>query len=91
MFGVGIWHVYAHVRKCFGRYAPVYLLKAGLVDGEIVETLWSRLNPVLESCQTMSLANREETINYHMNDMNFKKNIEMSEYIPATSLSNRCN
>ncbi|KAI0276987.1 hypothetical protein BC826DRAFT_928106, partial [Russula brevipes] len=77
--GVGIWHVYAHVNRCFGRYAPIYLKNVGLVDGEILETLWSLLNQVSESCQTMSLANREETINFHMNDINRKKNLEMIE------------
>jgi hypothetical protein len=76
--GVGIWHIYAHVNRCFGRYAPIYLKHVGLVDGEILETLWSLLNQVTESCQTMSLANREETINFHMNDINRKKNLEMS-------------
>jgi Kyakuja-Dileera-Zisupton transposase len=78
--GVGIWHVYAHVNRCFGRYAPIYLKNVGLVDGEILETLWSLLNQVSESCQTMSLANREETINFHMNDINRKKNLEMSKW-----------
>jgi len=77
--GVGIWHVYAHVNRCFGRYAPIYLKHVGLVDGEILETLWSLLNQVSESCQTMSLASREETINFHMNDINRKKNMEMSK------------
>ena len=77
--GVGIWHVYAHVNRCFGRYAPIYLKHVGLVDGEILETLWSLLNQVSESCQTMSLESREETINFHMNDINRKKNMEMSK------------
>ncbi|KAI0281502.1 hypothetical protein BC826DRAFT_974689 [Russula brevipes] len=53
----------------------------GLVDGEILETLWSLLNQVSESCQTMSLASREETINFHMNDINRKKNMEMKTLI----------
>jgi hypothetical protein len=70
LWGVGIWHVYAHINRCFGRYAPIYLKDVGLVDGEILETLWSLLNQVSESCQTMSLASREETINFHMNDIN---------------------
>ncbi|KAI0277317.1 hypothetical protein BC826DRAFT_927875 [Russula brevipes] len=78
--GMGIWHVYAHVNRCFGRYAPIYLKDVGLVDGEILETLWSLFNQVSESCQTMSLASREETINFHMNDINRKKNIEMSKF-----------
>ncbi|KAI0282948.1 hypothetical protein BC826DRAFT_1110445 [Russula brevipes] len=79
LWGVGIWHVYAHVNRCFGRYAPIYLKDVSLVDGEILETLWSLLNQVLESCQTMSLASREEMINFHMNDINRKKNMEMIE------------
>lgn len=84
--GVGVWHVYAHVRRCFGRFAPIYLLGSGLVDGETLEALWSRLMRILESCQTMSLANREETINSHINDNNWKKITEMSMYLPILRL-----
>jgi hypothetical protein len=76
---VGVWHIYAHIPKCYGRYSPLYALHTGIVDGEILETLWSLLNNVTQSCRSMSLANREETINFHMNDINWKKTVEMSK------------
>ncbi|VDC06876.1 unnamed protein product, partial [Peniophora sp. CBMAI 1063] len=40
---------------------------------EILETLWSVLNLVTTSCRNMSRANREETINFNINDINLKK------------------
>lgn len=70
---VGAWHIYAHVRACFGRFSGLYVWGLGMVEFEIVETVWSLLNLVTDSCRNMSRANREETINFHMNDMNLKK------------------
>ncbi|VDB96112.1 unnamed protein product [Peniophora sp. CBMAI 1063] len=75
--GVGVWHIYGHVFDCYRRYAPVYSPRAGIVDGEILETLWALLNAILQSCRGMSLAAREEKINLHMNDVNHGKIIRM--------------
>ena len=78
--GVGVWHIYAHIKECFPRFSPLFLPRVGLVDGEVVETIWSNLNSVTNSCRTMSLANRAETINAHMNNINWHKIIGMSEW-----------
>ncbi|VDB98977.1 unnamed protein product [Peniophora sp. CBMAI 1063] len=75
--GVGVWHIYGHVLECFRRFSPSYSPRAGIVDGEILETLWSLLNGILQSCRGMSLAAREEKINMHMNDINYRKIVEM--------------
>lgn len=75
--GVGVWHIYGHVFECFRRFSPAYSPRSGIVDGEILETLWSLLNGILESCRGMSLAARQEKINMHMNDINYRKIIEM--------------
>ena len=80
MLGVGVWHIYGHVLECFSRYSPLYAYRFGIVDGEIVETLWSLLNSILNSCRGMSLAHREETISYAMSDINRTKNIESGEF-----------
>ena len=77
---VGAWHIYAHVRECFGRFSGRYVWGIGYIDMEILETLWSLLNLVTDATRNMSLANREETINFHMNDMNMKKNQRMSKW-----------
>lgn len=70
---VGAWHIFAHVRECFGRNSGIYVWGIGFIEMEILETLWSTLNMVTDSCRNMSRANREETINFNMNDMNLKK------------------
>ncbi|VDC02771.1 unnamed protein product [Peniophora sp. CBMAI 1063] len=75
--GVGVWHIYGHALDCFRRFSPSYSPRAGIVDGEILETLWSLLNGILQSCRGMSLAAREEKINMHMNDINYRKIVEM--------------
>ncbi|KZV61563.1 hypothetical protein PENSPDRAFT_567339, partial [Peniophora sp. CONT] len=77
--GVGVWHIYGHVFDCYRRFAPLYSPRAGIVDGEILETLWALLNSILQSCRGMSLAAREEKINMHMNDVNHGKIIRMVE------------
>ena len=77
--GVGVWHIYGHVSECFRRFAPQYSPRSGIVDGEILETLWSLLNSILQSCRGMSLAAREEKINLHMNDINYRKTVEMGK------------
>lgn len=79
--GVGVWHIYAHIRKCFPRFNPVFIFQIGLVDGEILETLWALLNLITACCRTMSVAAREETINAHMNDNNYKKMVDMSKSV----------
>lgn len=77
--GVGVWHIYGHVFECYRRFSPLYSPRAGIVDGEILETLWALLNSILQSCRGMSLAAREEKINMHMNDVNHGKIIRMGK------------
>ena len=52
-----------------------------MVDGEILETLWSTLNSILPSLCTATLACRSEVLDDHMNDGNWKKIVSISEYI----------
>lgn len=52
-----------------------------MVDGEILETLWSTLNSISPSLRTSTLAHRSEVLDDHMNDGNWKKMVSMSEYI----------
>lgn len=81
MGGVGVWHIYGHVFECFGRYSNLYARRCGIVDGEILETLWSVLNIILDSCRGMSLANREEVISMFESDSNFRKTLKMGECV----------
>lgn len=76
---VGAWHIYAHVRECFGRFSGLYVWGIGIIEMEILETVWSLLNLVTECTRNMSRANREETINFHINSINLKKVQGMGE------------
>ena len=50
-----------------------------MLDGEIIETLWSTLNYTASSARSMSWFHRQEYLDTHMGDSNWKKLINMSE------------
>lgn len=70
---IGLFHVHGHQDDCFAKFAPSYIPGAGLVDGEILETLWSVLNHISGSTRAQSTSFRRETLDDHMNDSNWKK------------------
>ena len=77
---VGKFHLNAHVQQCFAKYSPNFILGAGQVDGEIIETLWSIFNKVSQSARTMTTAHRREIYDDHMRDSNWKKLVGMREF-----------
>ncbi|KAH9949222.1 hypothetical protein B0H21DRAFT_820230 [Amylocystis lapponica] len=77
--GIGLFHVHGHQDACFMRYSPTFIPGAGLVDGEILETLWSSLNKVSGSTRGMATSHRKEVLNRHMNDWNWKKMINIGK------------
>ena len=74
---VGLWHVHGHKSECLYRWASTYIPGVGMVDGEILETLWSLLNRTSKSMQTATTAHRAEVLDDHMGDSNWKKAINM--------------
>ena len=72
-YGVGAFHISGHVPECFPRYSPQFMPNVGVIDGEVLETLWATLNEVSPSAQTASLAARTELLDDHMLDSNWKK------------------
>jgi hypothetical protein len=72
-FGIGDFHLHGHIQECFSRFFLGYIEGAGIVDGEIVETLWASLNNIAPSTRNASLAHRAEVLNDHMNYSNWKK------------------
>jgi hypothetical protein len=70
---IGLFHVHGHKDECLYRWATNYVPGAGVVDGEVLETLWSVLNTVSAGTRTASLAHRTEILDDHMNDSNWKK------------------
>lgn len=77
---IGLFHVHGHKDECFARYASTFIQGAGMVDGEIIETLWEPLNPIAPSTRKASPQHRREIIDDHMNDSNWKKLLGMGVY-----------
>jgi len=74
---IGMFHVHGHQDSCFFRYATTFIPGAGMVDGEILETLWSVLNRISPSLRTATLAHRSEVLDDHANDNNWKKIVDI--------------
>ncbi|KAK7680631.1 hypothetical protein QCA50_016413 [Cerrena zonata] len=75
--GIGLFHIHGHVKECFARYAPTFIQGAGMLDGEIIETLWNLLNYTALSARVMSWFHQQEYLDTHMGDSNWKKLIGM--------------
>ncbi|KAG1809366.1 uncharacterized protein BJ212DRAFT_1484485 [Suillus subaureus] len=70
---VGKFHLSAHKLAFFARYSLNFVQGAGHVDGEILETLWAPFNKISPTAQSMSHAHRQEVLDNHMRDSNWKK------------------
>ncbi|THH05826.1 hypothetical protein EW146_g9795 [Bondarzewia mesenterica] len=78
--GISVWHIHGHQEQCFCWFYPRFIQGAAQVDGEILETLWAPLNQISRSTRTMATSHRQETLDAHMADSNWKKWIRM---VPA--------
>jgi hypothetical protein len=76
---VGKFHLGSHVKKCFWSYSLNFKKGVGYVDGEIMETNWSKFDPFALMARAMGRAHRWELLNDHMRDVNFKKMVRMSK------------
>lgn len=74
---IGLFHVHAHKDKCFFRYAPSFIPGAGVVAGEILESLWSSLNAISPTARTATLAHTAEMLDDHACDSNHKKSLSI--------------
>ena len=71
--GVGKFHLGTHEQTCFAKFSLNFIFGAGQQDGEILETLWAPLNKIAPSIRAMSKAARQEMVDDHMRDSNWKK------------------
>lgn len=78
---IGLFHVHAHKDQCFFRYASSFIPGAGVVSGEILESLWSSLNSISPTVRTATLAHRAEVLDDHACDSNHKKALGMATYL----------
>ena len=71
------WHLAGHIPECFPKFSLNIVEGAGQVEGEILETLWSRMDEVAGLAQSMSIAHHQETVDENMNDNNWQKIIRI--------------
>lgn len=76
---IGLLHVHGHKLECFFRFATTFIPGAGIVAGEILESLWAALNKVSQMMRTATLAHCAEVLDDHMNDSNWKKILDMGK------------
>jgi len=74
---IGLFHVHGHIDECLFRLATSFIPGAGMVDGEILESLWVQLNDISRSTCTTTLAHRAEVLDDHMNDSNWNKMVNI--------------
>ena len=73
--GIGLFHVHSHKEECFFQFAPSFIPSAGVVAGEILESLWSSLNAISSTARTATLEHRAEMLDDHACDSNHKKTL----------------
>ncbi|KAG1800198.1 uncharacterized protein HD556DRAFT_1341629 [Suillus plorans] len=56
--GIGLWHVHGHQDSCYVQYASNFIEGIGRIDGEIMETLWARLNLISSAAWGMTLCRK---------------------------------
>jgi hypothetical protein len=76
---IGLFHVHGHKKECFYRFASSFIPGAGIVAGEILESLWAGLNTITPSTRTATHAHRAEVIDDHASDSNHKKALGMGK------------
>jgi hypothetical protein len=84
---VGKFHLASHKGDCFAKYSLNFVEGAGQQDGEILETLWSSLNKASGSICAMSKAHRQEMLDDHMLDSNWKKMVHIGMFACDLPLS----
>jgi len=76
---IGQFHVHGHKDICLFRYSTSFIPGAGVVAGEILESLWAVLATVTPAMHTATLAHHAKIMDDHMTDSNPKKCLGMGE------------
>ncbi|KAH6905921.1 hypothetical protein BKA70DRAFT_1430348 [Coprinopsis sp. MPI-PUGE-AT-0042] len=81
VYTIGKFHVHGHQESCYARYSPMFVQGIGWTSGEILESLWSVLNEAARATQTMTKADRAETLDALINDSNWKKMLNLVPWV----------
>src|SRR5205807_6506541 len=79
--GIGLFHIHGHKDTCLARYSPSFIEGGRQIDSKTIETLWAPLNEISRSTRGMSTSHHREVIDDHMNDSNWKKLINLGQFL----------
>ena len=78
-FLVPKFHLPAHIESCHRSFSFNYASFVGRTDGEAPERGWSDLNGLAYSTREMGPGSRQDTIEDHLGDWNWKKITSMGK------------
>ncbi|KAK7053871.1 CxC2 domain-containing protein [Favolaschia claudopus] len=82
LFALPVWHAAAHERTCQVQNSLSYTVGVGRTDGEGVERVWSRLNPLAWATREKGRGGRADAIEDEVDFLNFEKNINLGMTLP---------
>lgn len=74
------FHLPAHVARCRTRFSFNLTQGVGRTDGEAPERGWAEVNPLAPSTKEMGPGSRQDTLDSHFGDYNWRKIIGMGEW-----------
>jgi hypothetical protein len=78
-FFVPKFHLKAHIEECQRNFSFNWTKHVGRTDGEAPERGWSNINRVASSTKEMGPGSRQDTLDDHFGDWNWKKVTALGE------------
>jgi len=74
-------HIQGHKEDCMYEFAAAYMEGVGHFHGETAEQYWPEANQVGAHVMQMNNGHRQDTLNDHHGDWNWKKTMNLCEYL----------
>ena len=78
-WGVGKFHLGAHIATCYGKHSINHKVGGAQNGGETAEELWSRLNPIFTTARSKTLPHRQENMDTGFLDVAWRNTNKISE------------
>ena len=74
------FHLPGHGSRCQTDYSHNLTVGAARTDGEGIERNWSFMNPVATATKEMTPGGRQDTLEDHWGNMNWRKTVDLGKY-----------
>lgn len=83
VYAIPKFHLPAHGFKCWSRFSLNFIPGSARVDGEAIERLWARTNPVATSTREMKAGARHDFLEERWGTQNFSKVVILGESLTS--------